>query len=151
MKKLFLLLILSLFISQSGYEKIYSGKNLNLTIKKIKKENNIINNEISNALLGILSNKTSENTFDLEIQSKKFTEVRTKNSKGDPSVYVLKLETKIIAKNKANKEYTNIFYEEINYNNNDDKFELSQYIKQLEKILTEEIVQDIIAYLTNIE
>ena len=151
MKKLFLLLILSLFISQCGYEKIYSGKNLNLTIKKIKKENNIINNEISNALLGILSNKTSENTFDLEIQSKKFTEVRTKNYKGDPSVYVLKLETKIIAKNKANKEYTNIFYEEINYNNNDDKFELSQYIKQLEKILTEEIVQDIIAYLTNIE
>ena len=151
MKKLFLLLILSLFISQCGYEKIYSGKNLNLTIKKIKKENNIINNEISNALLGILSNKTSENTFDLEIQSKKFTEVRTKNSKGDPSVYVLKLETKIIAKNKANKEYTNIFYEEINYNNNDDKFELSQYIKQLEKILTDEIVQDIIAYLTNIE
>ena len=151
MKKLFLLLILSLFISQCGYEKIYSGKNLDLTIKKIKKENNVVNNEISNALLGILSNKTSENTFDLEIQSKKFTEVRTKNSKGDPSVYVLKLETKIIAKNKANKEYTNIFYEEINYNNNDDKFELSQYVKQLEKILTEEIVQDIIAYLTNIE
>ena len=151
MKKLFLLLMISMFISQCGYEKIYSGKNLNLTIKKIKKENNIINNEISNTLLGILSNKTSENTFDLEIQSKKFTEVRTKNSKGDPSVYVLKLETKIIAKNKANKEYTNIFYEEINYNNNDDKFELSQYIKQLERILTDEIVQDIIAYLTNIE
>ena len=151
MKKLFLLLIISLFISQCGYEKIYSGKNLNFTIKNIKKENNIINNEISNALLGILSNKTSENTFDLEIQSKKFTEVRSKNSKGDPSVYVLKLETKIIAKDKANKEYTNIFYEEINYNNNDDKFELSQYIKQLEKILTDEIVQDIIAYLTNIE
>ena len=33
----------------------------------------IINNELSNALLGILSNKTSENIFDLEIQSKKFT------------------------------------------------------------------------------
>ena len=40
MKKLFLLLILSLFISQCGYEKIYSGKNLNLSIKNIKKENN---------------------------------------------------------------------------------------------------------------
>ena len=98
-------------------------------------------------MLGILSNKTSENTFDLEIQSKKFTEVRSKNSKGDPSVYVLKLETKIIAKDKANKEYTNIFYEEINYNNNDDKFELSQYIKQLEKILTEEIVKTLLLIL----
>ena len=151
MKKLFLLFILTLFISQCGYEKIYSGKNLNLTIKNIKKENNVINNELSNALLGILSNKTSNNVFDLEIQSKKITNVKSKDSKGNPSVYVLKLETKIIVKDKTGKEYINIFNEEISYNNNDDKFELSQYINQLEKILIEETVQDIIAYLANIE
>ena len=151
MKKLFLLLILSLLISQCGYEKIYSSKNLNLTIKKIKKENNLINNELSNALLGILSNKSSENTIDLEIQSKKFTDVRSKDSKGDPMVYVLKLETKIIAKTKSNREYTNIFYKQMNYNNNDDKFELSQYIGEIEKILIQETVKDIISYLTDLE
>lgn len=151
MKKLFLLLMLSLFISQCGYEKIYSSKNLNLTIKKIKKENNLINNELSNALLGILSNKSSENTVDLEIQGKKFTEVRSKDSKGDPVVYVLRLETKIIAKTKSNREYTNIFYEQMNYNNNDDKFELSQYLGEIEKILIQETVKDIISYLADLE
>ena len=151
MKKLFLLLILSLFISQCGYEKVYSGKNIDITIKNIKKDNNIINNELSETLLEVLSNKTSENTYELEIQSKKFTKVRTKNSKGDPSVYVLKLETMIKAKDKTNKEYINFFYEEMNYNNNDDKFELSQYTKEIEKILIRETVKDIIAYLANIE
>ena len=151
MKKLFLLLILTLFISQCGYEKIYSDQNLNLTIKNIKKENNAINNELSNALLGILTNKTSENTFDLEIQSKKFSEVKSKDSKGDPSVYVLKLKTEIKVKNKVNEENINIFYKEMNYNNNDDKFELSQYVKEIEKILIRETVEDIIAYLANIE
>ena len=151
MKKLFLLLILSLFISQCGYEKVYSGKSIDITIKNIKKDNNIINNELSETLLEVLSNKTSENTFDLEIQSKKFTNVRTKNSKGDPSVYVLKLETKIKAKDRTNNEYTNFFYEEMNYNNNDDKFELSQYINEIEKILIQETVKDIIAYLVNIK
>ena len=151
MKKLFLLLILSLFISQCGYEKVYSGKNLNLTIKEIKKENNVINNELSDALLGILSNEASENTYNLEIQSKKFTEVRSKNSKGDPSVYALKLETKVIAIDNSNKEHINIFYEQMNYNNNDDKFELSQYIKEIEKILIKETVEDIIVYLADLE
>ena len=151
MKKLFLILIISLFISQCGYEKIYSGKNLNLTINNIKKENNAVNNELANALLGILSNKTSKNSYDLEIQSRKFTSVRSKNSKGDPSVYVLKLETKIIAKNLASREYINIFNKEMNYNNNDDKFELSKYITEIEKILIKETVEDIIAYLTDIE
>ena len=150
MKKLFLLLILTLFISQCGYEKIYSDQNLNLTIKNIKKENNAINNELSNALLGILTNKTSENTFDLEIQSKKFTEIKSKDSRGEPSVYVLKLETEIKVKNKVNEENIKIFNKKMNYNNNDDKFELSQYIKEIEKILIKETVKDIIAYLANL-
>ena len=151
MKKLFLLLILSLFISQCGYEKIYSGKNLNLTIKNIKKENNVINNELSSALLEILSDTTSENTYDLEIQSKKFTIIKSKNSKGDPSVYALKLETKIIAKDKAGKKYNNIFNKEMSYNNDDDKFKLSQYTKEIEKILIQETVEEIISYLTDIQ
>ena len=55
----------------------------------------------------------------------------------------LKFETKIIAKNKKKKNI-NIFNEEMNYNNNDDKFELSQYIKEIEKILIKETVEEII-------
>lgn len=151
MKNLSLFLILSFFISQCGYERIYSGKNLNLSIKNIKKENNIINNELSNALLEILSDNASDNIFDLEIQGKKFTNVKSKDSKGNPSVYVLKLETKIIAKDKTNKEYISIISEEMNYNNNDDKFELSQYINQIEKILIKETVEEIIGYLADIK
>ena len=151
MKNIFLLLILTLLISQCGYERIYSGKNLNFSIRDIKKENNIINNELSNALLGILSKKTSDNIFDLEIQSKKSTDVKSKDSKGNPSVYVLKLETKIIAKDKKNKKYINMINEEMNYNNNDDKFELSQYINEIEKILIKETVEEIISYLADIK
>ena len=150
MKKIFLFLILILFVNQCGYEKVYSSKNLNFSIKNIKKENNTINNELSNALLGLLSKKKSENTFDLEIQTIRSTEIKSKDSKGDPSVYVLKLETKIIVKNMANEEYTNVFYEEMNYNNDDDKFELSQYINEIEKILIKETVKKIISYLANI-
>ena len=149
MTKKILLIMLALFLSQCGYEKIYSSKNINLSINKIKKENNIINNELSNALLEILSDKTSDNIYDLEIQNKKFTEIKSKDSKGDPSVYVLKLETKIIATSKG-KEYENIILKEMNYNNNDDKFELSQYISEIEKILIKETVQEIINYLTDI-
>ena len=51
----------------------------------------------------------------------------------------------------ANEEYTNVFYEEMNYNNNDDKFELSQYVNEIEKILIKETVEDIIAYLSEVK
>ena len=150
MKKIFLFLILILFVNQCGYEKVYSSKNLDFSIKNIKKENNTINNELSSALLGLLSKRTSDNAFDLEIQTIRSTEIKSKDSKGDPSVYVLKLETRVIVKNMANEEYTNVFYEEMNYNNNDDKFELSQYKKEIEKILIKETVKKIINYLANL-
>ena len=150
MKKIFLFLILILFVNQCGYEKVYSSKNLDFSIKNIKKENNTINNELSSALLGLLSKRTSDNAFDLEIQTIRSTEIKSKDSKGDPSVYVLKLETRVIVKNMANEEYTNVFYEEMNYNNDDDKFELSQYINEIEKILIKETVKKIVDYLTNL-
>ena len=146
-KKIIFLLLITLFINQCGYQKVYSNKNINLSINKIKKENNLINNEISNMLLSIISNKSSENNYDLEIQSNKNTEIRTKNSKGDPSVYVLKLKTKVTASNSENNKYEKVFYKEMNYNNNDDKFQLSQYIVEIEKILIKETVDEIISYL----
>ena len=147
MKKIIFLLLITLFVNQCGYQKVYSNKNINLSINKIKKENNLINNEISNMLLSIISNKSSENNYDLEIQSNKNTEIRTKNSKGDPSVYVLKLKTKVTASNSENNKYEKVFYKEMNYNNNDDKFQLSQYIVEIEKILIKETVDEIISYL----
>lgn len=150
MKKIYLFLILILFVNQCGYEKVYSSKNLDFSIKNIKKENNTINNELSSALLGLLSKRTSDNAFDLEIQTIRSTKIKSKDSKGDPSVYVLKLETRVIVKNMANEEYKNVFYEEMNYNNDDDKFELSQYINEIEKILIKETVKKIIDYLTNL-
>ena len=150
MKKIFLFLILILFVNQCGYKKVYSSKNLNFSIKNIKKENNTINNELSSALLGLLSKRTSDNAFDLEIQTIRSTEIKSKDSKGDPSVYVLKLKTRVIVKNMANEKYTNVFFEEMNYNNNDDKFELSQYKKEIEKILIKETVKKIINYLANL-
>ena len=151
MKKSFLLFILIIFINQCGYEKVFSGKNLNISIKEIKKENNIINNELSNALLGILSDNKSKNYFKLELQTKKNTEIKSKNSKGDPSVFVIKLQTKIIVQDEANNEFKKKFYKEMSYNNNDDKFVLSQYINEIEKILIKETVREIINYLVNIK
>lgn len=141
---------MTFFLNQCGYEKVYSNKNLNLSIKEIKKESNPLNNDLSNALLEILSNNKSDNVFDLEIQSNKFTEIRSKDSKGNASVYVFKLETRIIVTDNNNREYKNIFNKEMNYSENDDKFELSQYLNQIEKILINETVEEIIGYLIDL-
>ena len=153
---IFTVLSVLIVFSTLGYGLIFTNKifqnnqYLNLSIKEIKKESNPLNNDLSNALLKILSNNKSDNVFDLEIQSNKFTEIRSKDSKGNASVYVFKLETKIIVTDNNNREYKNIFNKEMNYSENDDKFELSQYLNQIEKILINETVEEIIGYLIDL-
>ena len=151
MKKLFLLLILTLFVTNCGYQKIYSSKNLQLSIKEIKKDNTVLNNEISNALLNIFSNDNAEKYFILEIETKKSTDVKSKDSNGNPVIFRIKFEANVIAIDNKNERYENTFSKEIDYNNDDDKFNLSQYVNQLEKILTKEIIEEIINFLVDLK
>lgn len=150
MKKIFLLFAITLFVNQCGYEKIYSDKNINVSIKEIKKEKNFINNEIATALEDILSNENSKNIFTLKIESSKEINVKSKNSKGDPSIYVQKIKVKVTATDQFDQVYVKTFLREINYNNNNDKFKLSQYQNDLEKILLQKLIEDIINYLSDL-
>ena len=151
MKKLILLFIIALFVTSCGYQKIYSNQNLELSIKEISKDNTVINNEISNALLSIFSNSNSEKYFSLEIESKKTIVIKSKDSNGNPVIYGFKIETKVIAINNKNEKYENTFLKEIDYNNDDDKFKLSQYVNELEKILIAETIEEIISFLVDLK
>ena len=53
----------------------------------------------------------------LYIKSWKFTNIKSKDAKGNPSIYVLKLETTIIVKDKTDKEYRNTFNDVNDYIN----------------------------------
>ena len=83
--KNFILLILFIFLTNCGFEPIYSKKNLDIKINKIEKENTLLNNEISNALLNIYSDLSASKVLNIKIDSKKSINVKSKNKKGDSS------------------------------------------------------------------
>ena len=104
--KNFILLILFIFLTNCGFEPIYSKKNLDIKINKIEKENTLLNNEISNALLNIYSDLSASKVLNIKIDSKKFINVKSKNKKGDPSNFELLI--KLILKQLIN-QIKNIF------------------------------------------
>ena len=57
----------------------------------------------------------------------------------------------MIAINNKNKKYKNTISKEIDYNNDDDKFKLSQYVSEQEKILTTETIEEIINFLVDLK
>ena len=148
-KKKFYLIFFFLFVS-CGFEPIYSSKNINFSIDEIQKKNNPLNNEFARTLK-TFSNSDVDNKLIIEIESKKYVETKSKDSKGNPNVYELSMILNIGINEKNNNNFIKKeFKQSINFNNQDDKFQLSQYQKELEQLLINKIIDDVLIYLSNI-
>ena len=143
-------LILSLFfllLTNCGYGPIYSSKNLNFSINNIEKQNNILNNKFAEIIKGLVNNNDNRKV-NIGIESNKNVEIKSKDTKGNPLIYELNisLTITIIDSDKKSK----VFTESTSFSNNDDKFELSNYQKELEEVLIRKLAEQAIIYLSNL-
>ena len=147
LKKITLLLSLCFFWG-CGYEPLYLKKN------DYKQQINVITlngdqkiNKIIMSSLGIKEGKNSNSGFTLILKSSKKIDIISKDKTGNPSVY----RSSIIVNFSLTDDDTIIKQKEFNqsftYNNNQSKFDLSQYQKNIELNLINEISEKIFIYL----
>lgn len=146
-QKFFFFLLTLLIFSSCGYKPIYSTKSLNFSIENIEKNNTSLNNEFEKTI-NSLKNKESNNKINIKIQSDKITTIKSKDSKGNALVFELKIILKVTNLSDQ-KKMEQSFSKKITYKNSDDKFKLNQYEKELEKILIQNLVEELINYLSN--
>ena len=150
MRKIFINLVIILMLGSCGYSPIYSNKNFNFDLSKItKKENNKLNSKIAKNLR-IFSNKNNQNKIYLEIDSKKKINTVAKDKKGNPSRYEMIITMIVDINYKGDKNTQKNFTSSFNYNTSANKFELSQYEKEIEETLINKIIEDCIIYLSKI-
>lgn len=147
-KKIFLLSLTFMFFSSCGYSPVYSSKNLNFSINNIEKNNNLLNNRFAEMIRGI-GDENNVNKINISIESDKKLEIKSKDSKGNPLIYQLKIFLKIKILDPINPKEKE-FIEDTSFNNNDDKFELSNYQAELEEILIRKLVEQTIVYLSSL-
>ena len=146
-KKFIILSLFFLLLNNCGYSPIYSSKSLNFSINNIEKQNNILNNKFAEIIRGLVDSN-NDRKINIGIASNKNVEIKSKDTKGNPLIYELNisLTITIIDSNKKPKEFT----ENTSFNNNDDKFELSNYQKELEEVLIRKLAEQAIIYLSNL-
>ena len=147
LKKITLLLLLC-FLWSCGYEPLYLKKN------DLKKQINVITlngdqkiNKLIMSSLGIKEDKNASSGYTLLLKSSKKIDVISKNKSGNASVYrssvtvnlSLTDEETIIKQKEFNSSFT--------YNNSQNRFGLSQYQKNIESNLINEISEKIFIYL----
>jgi len=149
-KKSFIILIIFLFLNGCGFTPIFNSENINININKIDFDNNKINRNLAKTI-STFSNQNNNNPYDLYIYSYSTKNVATKDSKGNPSIYNLQLKVDItLINNNDKEELKKSFFENINLNNNDDKFKLKIIEDNLIEQMSQKILQDILKFLASV-
>ena len=146
--KPFIFIIFFLFLSNCGYQPIYSTKNFNLTIGNVEKENTSLNNKFARSI-NALTNRESDKKINIKIDSDKKIRIKSKDSKGNTLVLELEINLRFVNLDSDN-QTQKVLSRKITYNNSDDKFKLKEYENELEDILITKIIEDLINYLSNI-
>tara|TARA_B110000967_G_scaffold135622_1_gene138456 strand:+ start:208 stop:660 length:453 start_codon:yes stop_codon:yes gene_type:complete len=150
MNKIITVLLTVLFLTNCGYTPIYSNKNFDFNIKDIiTSTDNLLNSRIKKRLLS-LSNQESSKMISLNLDVQKKINTLSKDTKGDATRFemVINIQLKITYDHGQN--INNFFEETFNYNVNKNKFELSQYEKEIENLLINENINRITIYLSKL-
>ena len=150
-KKFTILYTIFFFLSSCGFNPIFSSKNLLVSIGRIEAENTKLNNEISKALKQISSQNQLEKKIDIRISSEKNILIKSKDKSGNPKIFELVINLEIEILNPSYNNFKKEFIKRISYKNEDDKFKLSEYQKELESSFVKELVMDIINFLSSLE
>ena len=143
-----LLLIILLFKTSCGYTPIYSSSNFELKINKIDYEPNILNKQIVQTLSS-LSNPSASKEYNISVNTLNEKNIVSKNSKGETVIFEKKIVLELELYNEENR-YNKKFSSKINYNNNDNKFELNQYEIEIEKQIIDDLIEEVILYFSNL-
>lgn len=146
MKKLFLLISI-IFIYNCGYTPLYlAGKSdLNLNLKEIEGDfelNNYIKNDFK-----IASDVNSPNVFDINAVTKIDKIILTKDATGDATDYKLDFSVKfiIVSENKVVS-----YNESFKIKKNNQKFEQSNYEREIKRNFSEIVKDKLVLYLVNL-
>jgi len=74
----------------------------------------------------------------------------SKDKQGNPNVFNLSIFVRVNVTSESGIEQSKVFSEAINYNNNENKFNLKKYEDSLKENLTEKIIEDLLLYLQSI-
>ena len=143
MKKIF---VLFLFITACGYQPLYINKNSN-SFSKIEF---IGNKRIAREIVSFASlkeNSSSTNKSVILLNVSENTIATSKDSKGKITSYKTNITAKVEIKNNDKIIRNKKFDESFSYNNLDNKYDLSNYKKDVQKNLARKIAEDLIIFI----
>ena len=150
-KKIALSVMFLLFLNSCDYKPIYSLKNEKFSVGELKSTGDKKINKLLIKKLSIYKNeKSNKIKYDLNIISEVNKNTLTKDKKGNPTTFNLRITIVVEIKNSLGEKKSKIFEKNTNYDNNENKFSLRKYEDSIKNNMVENIFQSIILHLQTI-
>ena len=150
-RKIIIPLILFLVLNNCGYSPIYSTKYQDFKINNLNfKGERKINEILRKNLFSYTKIDSAKNLYDVTISSSLNKNIDSKDKKGNPSQFSLRINVDLIIVDQFDKTLQINFNEKNSYNNKDKKFELKIYENSLIQNMSEKIHSDIIIFFQNL-
>ena len=150
-------LIIFFFISKlfllygCGFESIYSVKNTNFRFSEIKTNNQQISLILKSKLANYISSDINKTYYKIEIKLNRDKITKSKNKKGEPLVYSIIINGSILIYENDKILSTINVNEFFDYQNTDNKFDLSEYEGNIENNLVSNVANDLIIKIIDIQ
>ena len=152
MRSIISLIFFSIILTNCGFNPIYSSKNSNFEIIEINNKNKNKNSFMIEKMIMSISNQEANKKLKIELDYKKIITTILKDTKGDPSKNKLTINVNINVKDNSDNDLVNrVFSEEFNYDVQDNKFDMAQYVSNISENLNNKISNDIIFLLTTLK
>lgn len=145
-RSLIIIIFMLFFSNCNGYQPVFDSSGLNFYLKEIVlKDDSFISRHLIKRL-NSLNLDTEKKSLVIEVKSTQSENVISRDSKGDPSIFelVVEIDIKVLNQN-SEKKFT--LKETSNYTNQQNKFELEKYKRNLIITLTNNIAEKLITRL----
>ena len=145
LKKIIIFIFISTFLLYScGFQSVYSVKNTNFRFSEIKTNDQNVSINLRNNLSNYYSLDIDKIDYKINLNLSKNRTVKSKNKKGEALVYSIIINGDILIYRNEDLLSTIIVNEFFDYQNTSNKFDLSEYEKNIERNLILNVANDLI-------
>ena len=151
-KKYFALIFPIIFLYSCGFEPLYESKSYDFYFAEIKTKNdntyfNIFKKFISKHQVNI----DQRNEYYLDVNIEKNKKVLSRDSSGNPIVYMIIINSDISVSDKENIILSNNYEKKFKYSHDSSIFDLKLYEKEIEEKLIKQIIDELIISIISLE
>ena len=144
-KKTFILLVLFLFFSSCGYTPIFSKKDINFSVENIEfSGDKDLKNNMGQSLYSYRNLSGKEKKISIMLQNSKKTVIASKNSKGEPQIYKIYVNTTVKVAINEDDLFERKIVKSATYSAVDSKSEQKRIEDKLIEDLSDDITEEIL-------